>query len=188
LSASASAAASAPAAPLVFFLNLSASDEQRVNDELAELGSATFVHSINNEYSVAERERLYARGGCLAVTSRILIVDLLSKRAPPHRTAGLVIADAHRVTENSVEAFVLRVFREHNRTGFIKALSDAPQVWGGASEIFPDQHAMSSLHISHTKFDSSICDIYLPSVQGKLFAVCILLYCVITCIFDFSTP
>ena len=81
---------------------------------------------VTNEQPVRTRELLYLQGGCLSVTSRILIVDLLSKHCPASLVSGLVVADAHQCSESSVEAFILRVFRQNNRTGFIKAVSDQP--------------------------------------------------------------
>ena len=35
--------------------------------------------------------------------------------------------DAHRVTDTSNEAFVLRLFRQRNRTGFVKAITEQPE-------------------------------------------------------------
>jgi DNA excision repair protein ERCC-4 len=81
---------------------------------------------ITNETPVRQRQQIYLRGGCLSVTSRILIVDLLCHHVPPSIISGLVVSDAHQCNDMSVEAFILRVFRQHNRTGCIKALSDNP--------------------------------------------------------------
>jgi len=40
------------------------------------------------------REALYKHGGLLSVTSRILVVDLLSKKLPAEAIAGLVVLHA----------------------------------------------------------------------------------------------
>lgn len=72
----------------------------------------------------AERLTLYKGGGCFLVTSRILVVDLLTGQLDAAQVSGLLVNDAHRVTETSVEAFILRLYRERNRDGFVKGFSD----------------------------------------------------------------
>ena len=44
--------------------------------------------------------------------ARILIVDLLSERVPIEQASGVIIANAHRVTESSNIAFILRIVRQ----------------------------------------------------------------------------
>lgn len=77
--------------------------------------------------TVAAREKLYAEGGIVSVTSRILIVDLLSKLLDPETVTGMIVLHAEKVSATSSEAFIVRVFREHNKIGFLKAFSDAPE-------------------------------------------------------------
>ncbi|KAL2402504.1 DNA repair protein rad16 [Exophiala dermatitidis] len=77
--------------------------------------------------TVAAREKIYSEGGIVSVTSRILVVDLLSKLLDPETVTGLVVLHAERVVATSIEAFVVRIFREHNKIGFLKAFSDAPE-------------------------------------------------------------
>lgn len=84
------------------------------------------ARSINTEFTKQERGEIYQEGGCICITSRILTVDLLDGSLPPSVIAGIVVWDAHRVVDNSNEAFILRLFRMGNREGFIKALSDSP--------------------------------------------------------------
>ena len=67
-----------------------------------------------------ERAKLYADGGCFILTSRILIMDLLQKRVQPSCISGFFIYDAHRVTELSIEAFIIRLYRRVNKNGFVK--------------------------------------------------------------------
>ena len=64
---------------------------------------------------VYKREEMYVEGGCLSVTSRILIVDLLSGIVPVELIHGIIVLDAHRITRDSCEAFILRVFRHNNK-------------------------------------------------------------------------
>lgn len=122
---------------LVFLLNTSPMEAESLKLSLAEkvaescsderlsLGSQRF-HIIENSTNAKEREKMYLLGGLFCVTSRILIVDILRKRIPMHLATGMIVDDAHRVTETSVEAFILRKYRESNSTGFIKALSSLP--------------------------------------------------------------
>ena len=77
--------------------------------------------------NVGAREKMYSQGGIFSITSRILIVDLLSKLLNPEIITGLVILHAERVTATSVEAFIARVYRQNNKSGFVKAFSDNPE-------------------------------------------------------------
>ena len=45
------------------------------------------------------------------ITSRILIVDLLNGKLEPGRIAGIIVNQAHRVTDISTEAFIVRIYR-----------------------------------------------------------------------------
>ncbi|QIX00543.1 hypothetical protein AMS68_006060 [Peltaster fructicola] len=74
--------------------------------------------------SVATREKMYARGGIFSITSRILIVDLLSNLLDPSTVTGMVVLHAERLSATSLEAFIVRIFRQKNKTGFIKAFSE----------------------------------------------------------------
>ncbi|CAG9940736.1 unnamed protein product [Clonostachys rosea f. rosea IK726] len=82
---------------------------------------------INTEsQSVGAREKMYARGGVFSVTSRILVVDLLTGLLNPETITGLVVLHADKVVATSLEAFILRVYRQKNKVGFLKAFSDNP--------------------------------------------------------------
>ncbi|KAH8153964.1 uncharacterized protein LAJ45_01731 [Morchella importuna] len=83
---------------------------------------------VNTEsQTVAAREKLYAKGGIFSVTSRILVVDLLSSLIKPETITGIVVLHADKVIATSLEAFILRIFRQKNKSGFIKAFSDNPE-------------------------------------------------------------
>ncbi|CAG9995840.1 unnamed protein product [Clonostachys byssicola] len=82
---------------------------------------------VNTEsQSVGAREKMYARGGVFSVTSRILVVDLLTGLLNPETITGLVVLHADKVVATSLEAFILRVYRQKNKAGFLKAFSDNP--------------------------------------------------------------
>lgn len=77
--------------------------------------------------SVGTREKMYEQGGIFSVTSRILVVDLLTTLLNPERITGLIVLHADRVVATSLEAFILRIYRQKNKHGFLKAFSDNPE-------------------------------------------------------------
>ena len=77
--------------------------------------------------NVGTREKMYKRGGICSITSRILIVDFLSGLLDPATVTGLVVLHADRVAATSLEAFIVRIFRQKNKHGFLKAFSDQPE-------------------------------------------------------------
>ncbi|KAI1779373.1 DNA repair protein [Hypoxylon cercidicola] len=82
---------------------------------------------VNTDFtSVAAREKMYAKGGIYSITSRILVVDLLTGLLNPETITGLIILHADKVIATSLEAFILRVYRQKNKKGFLKAFSDNP--------------------------------------------------------------
>lgn len=82
---------------------------------------------VNTDFqSVGAREKMYAGGGIFSITSRILVVDMLTGLLDPESVTGLVLLHADRVVATSLEAFILRVYRQKNKVGFLKAFSDNP--------------------------------------------------------------
>ncbi|KAI1399891.1 DNA repair protein [Hypoxylon fuscum] len=82
---------------------------------------------VNTDFtSVAAREKMYAKGGIYSITSRILVVDLLTGLLNPETITGVILLHADKVIATSLEAFILRVYRQKNKNGFLKALSDNP--------------------------------------------------------------
>ncbi|OCL02634.1 DNA repair protein [Glonium stellatum] len=77
--------------------------------------------------SVGTREKMYTQGGIFSITSRILIVDFLSGLLDPATVTGVVVLHAERVVATSLEAFILRIYRQKNKVGFLKAFSDSPE-------------------------------------------------------------
>lgn len=61
------------------------------------------------------------------MTTRIFVVDLLKKRIPIELITGIVVMRAHQIIESCQEAFALRLYRQANKTGFIKAFSNSPE-------------------------------------------------------------
>ncbi|KAI0174247.1 MUS38-like protein [Pestalotiopsis sp. NC0098] len=82
---------------------------------------------VNTDFtSVAAREKMYAKGGIYSITSRILVVDLLTSLLNPETITGVIVLHAEKVIATSLEAFILRVFKQKNKVGFLKAFSDNP--------------------------------------------------------------
>ncbi|KAH7336107.1 hypothetical protein BKA65DRAFT_27976 [Rhexocercosporidium sp. MPI-PUGE-AT-0058] len=77
--------------------------------------------------SVGTREKMYCQGGIFSVTSRILVVDLLTSLLNPETITGLVVLHADKIVATSLEAFILRIYRQRNKVGFLKAFSDNPE-------------------------------------------------------------
>ena len=83
---------------------------------------------VNTDFSnVSARDKAYGQGGIFSITSRILIVDLLSKLLNPELITGLIVLHAEKVVATSTEAFIVRCYRQNNKTGFLKAFSDNPE-------------------------------------------------------------
>ncbi|KAI0395592.1 DNA repair endonuclease XPF [Xylariaceae sp. FL0594] len=82
---------------------------------------------VNTDFtSVGAREKMYAKGGIYSITSRILVVDLLTSLLRAESITGVILLHADKVVATSLEAFILRVYRQKNKTGFLKAFSDNP--------------------------------------------------------------
>lgn len=75
------------------------------------------------------RESRYLLGGIHFLTTRILVVDLLKKRIPIELITGIIVLRAHKIIESCQEAFALRLYRQHNKTGFIKAFSSSSEAF-----------------------------------------------------------
>ncbi len=71
-----------------------------------------------------DRSALYLQGGCFIATSRVVIHDLLRNIVDCSKIRGILVYNAHKITESSIEAFILRVYKQGNRNGFIKVPHD----------------------------------------------------------------
>ncbi|CAG8681451.1 22521_t:CDS:10 [Rhizophagus irregularis] len=132
---------------LVILLNANGHELNFIKEELAECGvKKPGLRVVNNETNSKERSELYVSGGILSITSRILIIDLLQKRIPTYLITGILVMHAERVNETSTEAFILRIFKEENKEGFIKAFSDSPESFI-SSGLSPLQTALQLLQL-----------------------------------------
>lgn len=129
---------------LVLVINTTSQEEDFILDELKS-SDVPLPKVITTEFSSTERESVYLSGGVLFVTSRILVVDMLTKRLPIHLVTGIVVYRAHKIIESCQEAFILRLYRENNKTGFIKAFSDNAQAF--TNGFFQVEKVMKNLFV-----------------------------------------
>ncbi len=110
--------------------------ENAIRQTVFAAGSLFLPRVINSDTNSQERQCMYTMGGCFLVTSRILVVDIL-EILDPSTIDGILVYNAHRILESSVEAFALRVYRENNNTGFVKAFCADPEALqaGGSVRI-----------------------------------------------------
>ena len=98
----------------VLVLNMNAR-EPALRDALRRLGGGAVAVAAASETSRAARAAVYGGGGVVLCGCRVAVVDLLDGTMDAARLGGIIIADAHRATERSLEAFVVRAFRERER-------------------------------------------------------------------------
>ena len=142
---------------LVLLLNCFHTDILAIEYALKKHFSATKVHpelfrTVTSDTPSAARSALYLTGGVFSISSQILVLDILNGVIPMHLVSGLLVNHAHRIHEASLDAFVIRLFREHNKVGFIKAFSDDPSgflVSTGGSSINSLERVLKLLFIRH---------------------------------------
>lgn len=118
---------------LIVVVNAEERENNWIGEALAEhaaVSMAPFARGltvVNTDFTnVGNREKMYTRGGIFSITSQILVVDLLTNLLNVEKITGLIVLHADRVVATSLEAFVLRIYRQKNKVGFLKAFSDNP--------------------------------------------------------------
>ncbi|XP_023758926.1 DNA repair endonuclease UVH1 isoform X2 [Lactuca sativa] len=81
---------------------------------------------ITSDLPSHHRLSLYSSGNAFFITSRILIVDLLTRRLPTSAVAGIILLNAHSLSETCTEAFIVRILRSSNKNLYVRAFSDKP--------------------------------------------------------------
>ncbi|XP_040923229.1 DNA repair endonuclease XPF isoform X1 [Toxotes jaculatrix] len=109
---------------LVLLLNTTTPEQEYFTEQLRMEGVSHLPRTVTSDVQSTERYNVYTEGGVLFVTSRILVVDFLTDRIPAHLISGILVYRAHKIIESCQEAFILRLFRQKNKTGFIKAFTD----------------------------------------------------------------
>lgn len=146
---------------LVLVLNASSEDESIIEEELMELQwfdndiedqgkscDRPFTVISSDSFTVDQRSKRYQEGGIISVTSRILIVDLLSGIVHPKNITGLLILHAEKLHSLSIESFVVEIYRNSNKWGFIKAITDSADSM--ISEFAPLAKKMKDLMLKRT--------------------------------------
>lgn len=118
---------------LIVVVNAEERENNWIGEALAEHAAVSMaplargLTVVNTDFTnVGSREKMYARGGIFSITSQILVVDLLTNLLNVEKITGLIVLHADRVIATSLEAFVLRIYRQKNKVGFLKAFSDNP--------------------------------------------------------------
>uniref|UniRef100_A0A672JUN2 DNA repair endonuclease XPF n=1 Tax=Sinocyclocheilus grahami TaxID=75366 RepID=A0A672JUN2_SINGR len=109
---------------LVLLLNTTTPEQEYFTEQLRAEGVSHLPRTVTSDVHNNERYNVYTKGGVLFVTSRILVVDFLTDRIPAHLITGILVYRAHSIIESCQEAFILRLYRQKNKTGFIKAFTD----------------------------------------------------------------
>ncbi|CAL8302324.1 unnamed protein product [Lota lota] len=109
---------------LVLLLNTTTPEQEYFTEQLRVEGVTHLPKTVTSDIQSTERYDVYTQGGVLFVTSRILVVDFLTDRIPADLISGILVYRAHKIIESCQEAFILRLFRQKNKTGFIKAFTD----------------------------------------------------------------
>jgi DNA excision repair protein ERCC-4 len=126
------AADGGPQQALVFVLNVGRDQQEQLQEDLSTVsGAFRPIRFVNQEVGTSERAKVYLEGGCVIATAPILIVDCLNGRVNAKHISGLIVNDAHRVSDTSREAFIVRLFRTSNQSGFVKAFSEQPELLSG---------------------------------------------------------
>lgn len=151
---------------LVFVVNSGEGESEQLLEEMRQISVMDSVYSngeallgpsrphrglsiVNDRISQDKRKEQYSQGGVFSVTSRILVRDMLSEGVVDRqKITAIVVLNAHRVGEYSPIAFILRLFREENKVGTIKAISDQPERF--ASGFSPLTIHLKSLRLSKT--------------------------------------
>ncbi|XP_054163438.1 LOW QUALITY PROTEIN: DNA repair endonuclease XPF-like [Oppia nitens] len=81
--------------------------------------------------AAADRRELYMNGGVVFMTTRILVVDMLTSRVPFELISGVIVYNAHTIYTDCLQAFIVRLYRMHNKTGFVTGLSQTAQAFTG---------------------------------------------------------
>ncbi|KAI9064710.1 hypothetical protein FKP32DRAFT_1757286 [Trametes sanguinea] len=113
---------------LVLLVNATQEEEAAIGEELGIMGCRNpGLRIVGFETGRKDRQDLYKKGGLVSITSQIFTVDMLTSDIPTHLITGILILHAEKVTPTSAEAFIVRLYREKNKNGFLKAFSDQPE-------------------------------------------------------------
>ncbi|GAB1521169.1 DNA repair protein RAD16 [Rhizoctonia solani] len=131
---------------LVLLINCDPDEDTAIGEQLGVMGARhPGLRIVDYEMGSKARTELYNRGGLVCVTSRILVVDMLKKDIPTEKVTGIVVMHAEKCSQLSLEAFIMRLYRDSNAEGFIKAFSDQPEQF--TYGMSPLKTIMKELHL-----------------------------------------
>lgn len=87
------------------------------------------LHVRQASTNSTEREKVYLEGGLQFISTQVLVLDLLKNKIPAELITGVFVLRAHQIIESCQEAFALRLFRQKNKTGFVKAFSNSAEAF-----------------------------------------------------------
>jgi len=132
---------------LVLVLGCNDQEENWFSSQLALQGEKHLPKKITTDISTSEREIVYLEGGVLFITTRILVVDFLMDRIPANLITGVLVYRAHRIIDSCQESFILRLYRQKNKKGFVKAFSNSPVSFSqGFCQV---ERVMKNLFVRH---------------------------------------
>lgn len=99
------------------------------NPNSTQLRGGYFCSEITSDLPSHLRLSLYSSGAAVFVTPRILIVDLLTSRLSPSSVAGILLLNAHSLSDTSTETLIVRILRSCSSSSslYVRAFSDKPQ-------------------------------------------------------------
>ncbi|KAI8638095.1 hypothetical protein BD408DRAFT_485756 [Parasitella parasitica] len=132
---------------LILLINTSKEQDELLQEQLIanSVPSQHVIRRIEYNTPAEKRSSMYRESGIFSITSRILAVDMLLDRIPTLLINGIIVYNAHRVRPNSMEELILRIYKEKNQEGFIKAFSDRPEAF--VTGFAPLQNTMKSLFL-----------------------------------------
>ncbi|KAK6030375.1 hypothetical protein OSTOST_03499, partial [Ostertagia ostertagi] len=117
---------------LTIVLNTSPQDEVSINLLIHciayETNAPCLPKVVNADISTKDREAVYLEGGVQFLTSRILLVDLLTDRVPVKNIAGILVYRAHQILSSFQESFILRLYRFHRSAYSVSSLGQLQRV------------------------------------------------------------
>ncbi|CAJ0564564.1 unnamed protein product, partial [Mesorhabditis spiculigera] len=135
---------------LALVINTTDQDEAFFLSKLNALPTDQFTPPkiLNADVSIADRQALYLQGGVHFITSRILMVDFLTDRIPAKMVAVILVYRAHQLLNTFQDAFILRLYREKNKEGRVRAFTDQPQAIAGLGQL---QRLVDRLYVRHVR-------------------------------------
>ncbi|KAK7448452.1 DNA repair protein RAD16 [Stygiomarasmius scandens] len=113
---------------LILLVNATQEEETEIGEELGIMGCRKpGLRVVGYETGSRDRQDLYKKGGLISVTSRILVVDMLQNDIPIDLITGIMVLHAEKISPLHLVSFITRLYRDKNKTGFLKAFTDQPE-------------------------------------------------------------